>query len=48
MLFLADTHLGFDDPLRTRVERRRRAPEFFESFRRALAPRMNIELRFPR
>jgi len=38
MLFLADTHLGFDDPLRARVERRRRGPEFFESFRRALAP----------
>lgn len=38
VLFLADTHLGFDDPLRTRVERRRRGPEFFESFRRALGP----------
>jgi exonuclease SbcD len=38
VLFLADTHLGFDDPLRPRVERRRRGPEFYDNFRRALGP----------
>ncbi len=38
VLFLADTHLGFDDPLRPRVERRRRGPEFYDNFRRALEP----------
>jgi DNA repair protein SbcD/Mre11 len=38
VLLLADTHLGFDLPSRPRVERRRRGPDFFENFRRALAP----------
>ena len=32
VLFLADTHLGFDMPLRPRVERRRRGPDFFRMF----------------
>ena len=35
---MADTHLGFDLPLRPRVERRRRGPDFFANFERALAP----------
>ena len=38
MLLVADTHLGFDLPSRPRVERRRRGPDFFANFERALAP----------
>ena len=37
-LFFADTHLGFDLPARPRIERRRRGPDFFANFERALAP----------
>ncbi len=44
VLFLADTHLGFDDPLRPRVERRRRGPEFYDNFRRALEPARKAEV----
>ena len=36
ILFLADTHLGFDLTFRPRVERRRRGSEFFANFQRAL------------
>ena len=38
VLLVADTHLGFDLPLRPRVERRRRGSDFFANFRRALEP----------
>jgi len=38
ILFLSDTHLGLDLPLRPRVDRRRRGPEFFTALERALAP----------
>jgi DNA repair exonuclease SbcCD nuclease subunit len=38
ILFLADTHLGFDYAFRPRIKRRRRGPEFFASFERALQP----------
>lgn len=38
ILFIADTHLGFDLPFRPKVQRRRRGPDFFSSFQRALAP----------
>jgi DNA repair exonuclease SbcCD nuclease subunit len=38
VLFLSDTHLGFDLPDRPRVERRRRGPDFFACFERALEP----------
>jgi len=38
ILLLADTHLGFDDPARPRVQRRRRGPDFFAAFERALRP----------
>ena len=38
VLLLADTHLGFDQPLRPRVERRRRGVDFFANFERALEP----------
>jgi len=36
ILLCADTHLGFDLPLRARVERRHRGPDFFENFQRVL------------
>ena len=36
ILLLADTHLGFDLAFRPRIERRRRGPEFFANFKRAL------------
>ena len=38
VLFVSDTHLGFDMPVRPRVERRRRGSDFFENFERALEP----------
>ncbi len=38
ILFLADTHLGFDYPFRLRVKRRRRGEDFFLNFKRALEP----------
>ena len=38
LLFLADTHLGFDIPLRPRIQRRRRGLDFFANFRQALEP----------
>jgi DNA repair exonuclease SbcCD nuclease subunit len=37
IVFLADTHLGFDYPVKPRVERRRRGPDFFANFRQVLA-----------
>jgi len=36
ILFLADTHLGFDFPLKPRVYRRRRGPDFFNNYEFAL------------
>ena len=41
ILFLADTHLGYDLPFRPRIQRRRRGPEFFANFKRALIPAVN-------
>jgi len=38
ILFLADTHLGFDYPFHPRVKRRRRGDDFFLNFNRALEP----------
>jgi exonuclease SbcD len=38
LLLVADTHLGFDLPFRPRVQRRRRGPDFFANFERALQP----------
>ena len=38
ILFLADTHLGFDYPFRPRIKRRRRGEDFFLNFTRALEP----------
>jgi DNA repair protein SbcD/Mre11 len=36
VLFVSDTHLGFDLPARPRVVRRRRGDDFFQNFERAL------------
>ncbi len=36
IVFLADTHLGFDYPLKPRVERRSRGQDFFDNFQRVL------------
>ncbi len=38
VLFVSDTHLGFDLPSRPRVVRRRRGNDFFQNFERALEP----------
>jgi exonuclease SbcD len=38
ILFVADTHLGFDMPFRPRIIRRRRGHDFFANFKRALQP----------
>ena len=44
LLFLADTHLGFDFPFHPRIKRRRRGLDFFSNFRRALKPAHNGEV----
>jgi DNA repair exonuclease SbcCD nuclease subunit len=36
ILLCSDTHLGFDDPIRPRVEKRRRGADFFANFQRVL------------
>ncbi len=36
ILFFSDTHLGFDYPIRPRIERRRRGEDFFANFQRIL------------
>ena len=36
LIFLADTHLGFDDPLRPRSRNQHRGPDFFATFHRVL------------
>ena len=38
VLLLADTHLGFDQPRNPRVEKRRRGPDFWANYQRALEP----------
>ncbi|MCM2256694.1 MAG: metallophosphoesterase, partial [Vicinamibacteria bacterium] len=43
VLFVADTHLGFDLPQRPRTERVRRGPDFFACFSQALAPALRGE-----
>jgi DNA repair exonuclease SbcCD nuclease subunit len=44
ILLVADTHLGFDLPFRPRIQRRRRGPDFFENFKRALQPAQRGEV----
>jgi DNA repair exonuclease SbcCD nuclease subunit len=41
VLFLADTHLGFDLALCPRIAWPRRGPEFFANFQRALQPALD-------
>jgi exonuclease SbcD len=38
LLFVSDTHIGFDWPARPRVARHRRGDDFFQNFERALEP----------
>ncbi len=44
ILLMADTHLGFDLPFRPRIQRRRRGPEFFANFSRALDEALSLEV----
>jgi exonuclease SbcD len=44
ILFLADTHLGFDFPFKPRVHRRRRGDDFFANYQRALEPARKQEV----
>ncbi|HSK19244.1 MAG TPA: metallophosphoesterase [Longimicrobiales bacterium] len=44
ILFLADSHLGFDLPLRPRVARRRRGHDFLANHAAALEPALNGEV----
>lgn len=44
ILFLADTHIGFDDPQRKRIIRRRRGNEFWENYVQALKPAFEGEV----
>lgn len=44
ILFLADTHLGFDYPFHPRIKRRRRGEDFFMNFSRALEPARRREV----
>jgi DNA repair exonuclease SbcCD nuclease subunit len=36
LVFFADTHLGFDYPIRPKIKRRRRGQDFFDNYRRVL------------
>jgi DNA repair exonuclease SbcCD nuclease subunit len=44
ILFIADTHLGYDLSFRPRIKRRRRGPEFFANLERALTPALKHEV----
>ena len=44
VLFIADTHLGFDLPFRPRIQRRRRGFDFFKNFETALKPALDAEV----
>jgi exonuclease SbcD len=44
ILFVADTHLGFDLPFRPRIQRRRRGGDFFDNFERSLEPAFRGEV----
>lgn len=44
VLLLADTHLGFDYPLKPRLQRRRRGEDFFRNFQLALKPALQGEV----
>ncbi|HEY0672552.1 MAG TPA: metallophosphoesterase [Longimicrobiales bacterium] len=44
VLFLADSHLGFDLPVRPRIERRRRGHDFLANYALALEPALRGEV----
>jgi exonuclease SbcD len=44
ILLLADTHLGFDHAFHPRIVRRRRGPDFFRNFEKALEPAIRNEV----
>ena len=44
VLLLADSHLGFDLPMRPRVQRRRRGHDFLANLDRALRPALAGEV----
>ena len=44
ILFLADTHLGFDLPARARVQRRRRGHDFLANYATALRPALDRQV----
>jgi DNA repair exonuclease SbcCD nuclease subunit len=44
VLLVADTHLGFDLPVRPRIERRRRGHDFLANYARALEPALADEV----
>ncbi len=44
ILFLADTHIGFDLPLRPKINRRRRGYDFLKNFEKALEPALNGDI----
>ena len=44
ILFLSDTHLGFDFTFRPRVKRRRRGDDFFANYKKALKPALTNEV----
>lgn len=44
ILFLADTHLGFDLPTRARIQRRRRGHDFLANYATALRPALEGEV----
>lgn len=44
ILFIADTHLGFDLPMRPRIDRRRRGDDFFKNYNLALQPAFKKEV----
>ena len=46
ILFLADTHLGFDLPQRPRIDRRRRGHDFFANFELALQAALSERVDF--
>jgi DNA repair protein SbcD/Mre11 len=46
ILFLSDTHLGFDYPLRPKIKKRRRGPDFFCNYLSALTPALDGDVDF--
>jgi DNA repair exonuclease SbcCD nuclease subunit len=44
ILFLSDTHLGYDAPLRPQIERRRRGDDFYENYLTALKPAFDAKV----